>query len=300
MEMNCPFRSPASLTALIGSLNLPGSSTTERYDGRTLDARNPETIRALMPFWEWFYRDYFRVKTDGWHHIPKTGKVLLVGSHNGGLAAPDMVMMMYDWFRQFGPERLVYGLMHPTAWQAYPMLAKLAAETGAVLAEPQMALKALHRGASVLVYPGGAQDVFRPYSQRKQICFAGRRGFIKLALRESVPIIPVIAKGAHETLVVLTDIYDFMQQLHQWGMPWLQGIDPQVFPIYLGLPWGLSFGPLPNFPLPSSIHTRVCPPIVFEKYGREAVRDRAYVDDCYDLVRDRMQQSLDELYAEWD
>src|SRR3712207_8665337 len=51
---------------------------------------------------------------------------------------------------------------------------------------------------------------------------------------------------------------------------WLLDIDPVVFPIYLGWPWGLALGPLPNIPFPVTIHTRVCPPIVFERYGREA------------------------------
>ncbi len=66
--------------------------------GCSLDDRNPEIIEQLMPFVGWVYQNYFRVQTDGWSHIPKTGKVLLIGSHNGGLAAPDTVMMTYDWY----------------------------------------------------------------------------------------------------------------------------------------------------------------------------------------------------------
>ena len=46
-------------------------------------------------------------------------------------------------------------------------------------------------------------------------------------------------------------------------MPWLFGIDPEVMPLYLGLPWGLALGPLLNLPLPVRIHTRVCAPIRF-------------------------------------
>jgi 1-acyl-sn-glycerol-3-phosphate acyltransferase len=260
-----------------------------------LEERDPKIIEALMPYWEWLYHHYFRVTTDGWHHIPSQGKVLLVGSHNGGIAAPDMIMMMYDWFRRFGTQRPVHGLMHPSVWKVNPRLAKLAVKTGALPAHPQMAIAALEKGSSLLVYPGGAQDVFRPYSQRNQICLAGRKGFIKLALREKVPIIPLISWGAHDTLIILGDCYEFVKQLHQWGMPWLLDTDPEVFPIYLGLPWIVAFGPLPNLPLPVPIHTRVCAPITFEKYGREATRDRAYVDACYDLVVTQMQQELERL-----
>ncbi|ACK65046.1 phospholipid/glycerol acyltransferase [Rippkaea orientalis PCC 8801] len=264
--------------------------------GWSLGDRNPEFIASMMPYWEWFYRYYFRVKTDGWEHIPTEEQVLLVGSHNGGLASPDTAMMMYDWFRRFGTERLVYGLMHQSVWTINPDLADLAVQTGAVRAHPKMAIAALQKGASVLVYPGGAQDVFRPYSERYKIELAGRKGFIKLALREKVTIIPVIAVGAHETLMVLGDCYQQAKQLHEWGMlPWLYNIDPQVFPIYLGLPWGVGVGPVPNFPLPISIYTRICPPIVFERYGRKAANDRVYVDYCYELVRSKMQQELDQL-----
>ena len=266
--------------------------------GWSIEARDPKTIESLMPLWEWFYRYYFRVKTDGWEHIPPEGQVLLVGSHNGGLAAPDMSMVMYDWFRRFGVGRPAYGLMHRNVWLAYPELAQLAVQTGAVRAHPRMAIAALQKGASVLVYPGGGQDAFRPYHMRNKIYFAGRRGFIKLALRQQVPIVPVISRGAHDTLLVLGDIYKAMRQLHEWGMPWMFDLDPEVFPIYLGLPWGLAFGPLPNWPLPVQIRTRVCPPIVFERYGREAACDRAYVDACYQQVYVAMQKELDRLYAD--
>jgi 1-acyl-sn-glycerol-3-phosphate acyltransferase len=274
---------------------MTSQKTFEQGLGWSLDERDPQFIETVMPYWKWFYDHYFRVKSDGWHHIPPQGPVLLVGSHNGGLASPDTSMMMYDWFRHFGTKRLSYGLMHQSAWRINPSLAKSAMKTGAVRAHPKMGIAALKRGASVLVYPGGAQDVFRPYCDRHKIQLAGRKGFIKLALRENVTIIPLISVGSHETLFILGDCYEQAKQLHEWGIPWLDDIDPEVFPIYLGLPWGLGIGPVPNFPLPIPIHTRVCPPIVFERYGREAATDRAYVDSCYDLVVRQMQQALDQL-----
>ncbi|MDY6936553.1 MAG: lysophospholipid acyltransferase family protein [Cyanobacteriota bacterium] len=266
--------------------------------GRSLDARSPQVIESWMPIWEWFYRYYFRVRTDGWHHLNSQEQVLIVGSHNGGMAAPDMAMVMYDWFRRFGTERLVYGLMHSHVWQVYPAMGQLATRLGAVIAHPTMAIAALKRGASVLVYPGGIQDVFRPYSQRHQIQLAGRKGFIKLALRENVPIVPIVSTGAHDTLFVLGDIYPLMRQFHEWGMPWLFDLDPEVFPIYLGLPWGVGFGPIPNWPFPSQIRTRVCAPIRFDRSGRKAASDRAYVAACYAQVRVQMQAALDELVAQ--
>lgn len=264
-------------------------------NGWSLADRDPQVIRQLIPLLDWFYQSYFHVQTSGWENIPKSDKVLLIGSHNGGLAAPDLYMVMRDWYQQFGVDRSVYALMNPTIWQAMPGLARLATQMGAIRARPKMAFAALHNNASLLIYPGGAQDVFRPYSERNKICFYGHRGFIKLALETETPIVPLISQGAHSTLIVLADIYPQVQKLHQLGLPWLFDIDPEVCPIYLGLPWGVAIGPLPNIPLPVQIHTQVCPQIVFERYGYEAARDSDYVDECYHLVQTTMQKELDQL-----
>ncbi|HEY9645662.1 MAG TPA: glycerol acyltransferase, partial [Chroococcidiopsis sp.] len=182
-------------------------------------------------------------------------------------------------------------------WLVYPPIAMMAERAGAIAAHPKMALAALDREASILVYPGGAQDVFRPFHHRDRIHLANRKGFIKIALQRHLPIVPAVSWGAHDTLVVLADIYPQMRQLHEWGMPWIFGIDPEVFPIYLGLPWGLSIGPLPNLPWPWPMATRVGAPIYFDRYGADAARDRTYVDACYERVRDQMQQELNHLIA---
>lgn len=251
-----------------------------------------------MPLYEWAYHAYFRVKTSGWHHIPAQGNVLFVGSHNGGLAAPDMHMFIYDWFRRFGFARPVYGLMHPKVWQVFPETAQMAAQFGALPATARCAIAALQQQASVLLYPGGVQDAFRPHRLRDRICFAGRTGFIKLALRQRVPIVPLISWGAHDTLIVLEDCYQQVEFLYRQGWPWPFNFDPEVFPIYLGLPWGLSIGPLPQLPFPVQIHTRVCPPIQFKHYGREAARDQEYVNTCYQKTLNQMQTYLNQLIYE--
>lgn len=270
---------------------------SDRYSGWDLNGRDRDYIQSLMPFWDWLYRYYFRVQTSGWEKIPE-GQVFIVGSHNGGLAAPDMHMMMYDWFRRFGVDRVAYGLMHSQVSQAIPWLSQMAVRTGAIMAHPRMAEAAFRSGASVLVYPGGVVDVFRPHRDRHQICLNQNTAFVKLALRWEIPIVPAISWGAHDTLIVLENFYDWAQQLHAWGMPWPMGLDPLAMPLYLGLPWGIALGPLPNLPLPASITTRVLEPIVFERYGIAASRDRDYVQCCYEQVRQTMQSGLDQLRRE--
>lgn len=287
----------ARISPLVDQFIKAATAPANTLTGLSLGDRNPQVIEQLLPAFDWVYTHYFRVKTDGWEHIP-AGQVLLIGSHNGGLATPDTLMMTYDWFQKFGTERPVYALMDPRIWQAMPALARLATQVGAIQAEPQMAIAAIEQAASLLIFPGGAKDVFRPHSQRHRIFFNGQRGFIKLALEWHLPIVPLISYGAHSTLIVLADIHDQLEALAGGHFPWPFGFDPEVFPIYLGLPWGLAIGPLPNLPLPIQLHTRVCPPIWFDRYGKDAARDRNYVNICYHHVKDTMQAALDQLVAE--
>ena len=56
----------------------------------------------------------------------------------------------------------------------------------------------------MLVYPGGDHETFRPCWESDQIEFGGRKGFIKLALEQDVPIVPVVAIGGQETALFLT------------------------------------------------------------------------------------------------
>lgn len=291
---NLLFELWEKLSILITNEGSSNQSFRERFNGFSLSERNPEIIKAWMPIWGWFYHNYFRVQTEGWHHMPASGKVLIVGSHNGGLASPDTSMFLYDWFQRFGYERLGYALMHPSAWET-PIFAVPAAQVGALKAHPQAASAALKKDAALLVYPGGAKDMFRPFSWRHKIYLADNKAFIKLALREEAPIVPIISDGAHDTLIVLGDLYQQVLQLYRWGFPWPLDGNTGVFPVFLGLPWGIGVGPIPNIPLPIQIRTRVCAPIVFDRYGRAAARDRAYVDVCYERVRLAMQGELDDL-----
>ena len=65
--------------------------------------------------------------------------------------------------------------------------------------------------------------------------------------------------------------------------------------LYLGLPWGLMLGPIPNLPLPAPIRLSIGAPIRFDRAGEAASRDRGYVRACYAQVEAAMQRQLDQL-----
>jgi 1-acyl-sn-glycerol-3-phosphate acyltransferase len=265
--------------------------------GWSFDKRDGAFIKSIMPLWSWLFQNYFFAESSGWHNIPKE-KVLFVGSHNGGLSTPDLGLFLYEWFSRFGTERPLFGLMHREMWRNSPIVSGLVEKIGAVEAHPKVAIEAFKHGASVLVYPGGGIDSFRPFYQWKEINFANRRGFIKLALREKVPIVPVVSVGAHHTLYVLADFAPLIKELIKKGMPWPL-MDPEVIPIWLGLPQGIGIGPFQNVPLPRKIYLRIGKPIYLVQPGDEQTNfSSKFVDECYNLVFNTMQQDLDQLISE--
>jgi hypothetical protein len=70
---------PASATLAESYLNA-SLSPPQTLTGWSLEERDPQVIEQLLPFYDWLYHYYFRVKTDGWEHIPREGQVLLIGS----------------------------------------------------------------------------------------------------------------------------------------------------------------------------------------------------------------------------
>ena len=86
---------------------------------------------------------------------------------------------------------------------ALPGVGPFLRRLGAIPASTSQAEAALARGACVLVYPGGDREACRPWTQRNEVDFDGRTGFVRLALQCGVPVIPVAAHGGHHAVVVL-------------------------------------------------------------------------------------------------
>ena len=104
---------------------------------------------------------------------------------------------------------------------------------GTVAANPANAAKALESGAALLVYPGGDYEVHRPTWESGRVDFDGRKGFLRLALKHDVPIVPVVSVGGQETALFLTRGEGLARLLRLDRMFRLK-----VLPISLALPWG--------------------------------------------------------------
>ena len=147
---------------------------------------------------------------------------------------------------------------------------------GTVAASHENARKALDSGSALLVYPGGDYEVHRPSWESGRVDFAGRKGFLRLAIERNVPIVPVVAIGGQETALFLSRGERLARALRLD-----RTLRLKVLPISLAVPWGLNVGDmLGHFPLPSKITMQVLDPIDL----REEFGPRPDLDEVYDEV----------------
>jgi len=260
-----------------------------KYDIDSLDNRDCAKLELAAEVIERTLKRYHRAEVRGVERIPD-GAALYVGNHNSFAYAPEMYLLGLAAYRRHGMSAVPYGLAHEVIL-SMPIVNDLLCPLGAVRASHANGERLLEAGHKVLVYPGGDVDAARPFRDRNRIVFGGRRGYIKLALKSGAPVVPVVAAGAHSTVIVLDDLRWLARII---GANRLFRI--KVWPVSLAMPWGLFIGPLPPFiPYPSRILMEVLEPIVFERTGVEAATDEAWVDACDERVRAAMQQALTRL-----
>jgi len=269
-----------------------GGRILDRLASGSFEQRDPDHVRENLPLTWLIASAYFRARVDGLENIPEVGPALLVGNHSGGNYIPDSFIFGMAFATYFGAERPFYALTHSAA-MAFPVVGRLLRSFGSIPATRQNANEALQRGACVLVYPGGDVETYRPWSERNVVKFAGRMGFIRTALMNRVPLVPVVNIGSHETGIFLSD--------GQW-LCRLLGLDRRfrikATPIQFAPPWGLyATDFLPRILLPAKIEIEPLPPMEFERDGPEAAADDEYVRECYDQVLTAMQEKLDQMAA---
>jgi 1-acyl-sn-glycerol-3-phosphate acyltransferase len=164
-----------------------------RVPAADLDERDPDYIRETLPRLWLLSSLWFRGEVRGLGNVPDEGPVLLVGNHSGGNLTPDTTVFTLAFSTYFGVERRFHQLAHNLVL-SHPALSFLR-KYGTVAASHENARRALEGGAAVLVYPGGDYEVHRPSWERNRVDFGGRKGFIRLAIEQDVPIVPVVAVG---------------------------------------------------------------------------------------------------------
>ena len=261
---------------------------TGRVPTADLDERDPDYIRESLPRLWLLSSLYFRAEVRGLGNVPASGPVLLVGNHSGGNTSPEVVTVTRAFYTYFGVERRFFQLAHNLV-MAMPGLGFLR-KYGTVAASHENSEKALESGAALLVFPGGDYEVHRPSWDRFKVDFNRRKGFIRLALRHDVPIVPIVTVGGQETALFLSR-GDRLAKLLRID----KTLRLKVLPISLALPWGLNVGDLMgHLPLPAKITSQVLPPINL----REQFGDDPDLDEVYDHIMHAMQTTMNALAAE--
>jgi 1-acyl-sn-glycerol-3-phosphate acyltransferase len=256
--------------------------------GDDLDAWDSEYIRQTVPLMRAVFGTYFRGEVRGLENIPEDGPALLVGNHSGGTMIADTFVFAQNFYEYFGADRRFHQLAHSVAARM-PWMG-LIRHWGTVVASHENAKRAFKRGAPVLVYPGGDYETFRPSTHSDKIEFGGRKGFIKLALEEGVPIVPVVSIGGQETALFVTRGETAARMT---GLAKLARI--KVLPVSIGPPFGINLLDLPGrLPLPAKITIQVMPPVDL----RERFGPKPDPEDVYDELTDEMQDTLADLSEE--
>jgi 1-acyl-sn-glycerol-3-phosphate acyltransferase len=229
---------------------------------------------AVVPLFRLLYKRYWRVATTGINVVPRTGAALLVSNHSGVLPF-DGAMIEVAVLEAV--DRYTRALV--ASWfGGLPMLSWFLRRTGQTLGHPDDSLRLLKRGELVLVFPEGVRGTGKPFSERYRLRRFGRGGFVEVALRAGVPIIPISVVGSEEIYPMIGDLQVVAKLL---GMPY--------FPITPTWPW---LGPLGLVPLPSKWRIRFHEAVRTEDYGADAADDPATVMRISDQVRDTIQAGL--------
>jgi len=283
-----PAKDSGAGSLLSRALNAVADQAQRRIPRADLDERDPDFIRERLPLMWLVASIWFRGEVRGLGNIPESGGVLLVGNHSGGNLTPDTIVFTLAFNAYFGVERAFYQLAHNLVL-ATPALGSLR-KFGTVAASPRNARKALASGAALLVYPGGDFEAHRPSWKSSRVDFDRRKGFIRLALEQDVPLVPVVSIGGQETALFLSRGDRLARLLALDRMFRLK-----VLPISIAAPWGLNIGDmLGHIPLPAKITIETLPAIDLRaEFGPDPD-----LDEAYDHVVGLMQDTLDALAAE--
>jgi 1-acyl-sn-glycerol-3-phosphate acyltransferase len=259
----------------------------ERAGEWDLSGQDETTLQRQKFFWNVLVDYWFRMEMDGWENIPAP-PALLVGIHSGAPFVWDAWTVGIQWWRRFGQERPLHGTAHD-ALMAIPIIGRYFRSMGVLPAAPDAIATALAEGRDVALWPGGEVDSLRPWAERDRANLAGRTGFVKMAIRAGVPIVPIATVGGADAMPVLIrgDRLSKVLQLDRL-------LRLKVFPLAVSLPWGIAPAALPQLPLPAKIRTRFMPVVELDHDPARA-EDDEYVDGKYREVEDSIQKGMDAL-----
>ncbi len=271
-------------TAIV-PIRVPDES--EQEDPRLSDVdewgRSERTRALARTLYEPVYSRWFRTEWEGLEKIPARGGALLIANHAGAIPS-DAPVIMHGIEKELA--RPVYGLAD-YFFRTVPVLGTLWARAGGVSARPGNAYRLLKdQQQLVLVFPEGTKGPSKSYTDRYQLRRFGRGGFVEIAMRAGVPVIPIAVVGSEEAMPILFRLPSVARAL---GLPYV----PITANLFLFGPVGIVT------PFPSKFKLRVLDPVHFdvppdrERYSKSRIMEeseqiRAQLQEAvYGLLRER-------------
>ncbi len=213
---------------------------------------------------------------------------LFVGNHSV-YGVLDVMLFADGLYRQRG---IVLRSLADRNHFKVPVWRDFVIHTGAVLGSRANCAALMRRGAHILVFPGGAREVFKHKGEAYRLIWKERHGFVQLAVEHGYPITPYATVGAEEAFDVLLDSGDYLKTplgrvLKATGIAdeYLRGGE-EFPPLVRGL--GLTM-----LPRPEKLYFSIGKPIDTTCYC-----GRAEDAEVLGRVRTRVGQSLTRLIAE--
>jgi 1-acyl-sn-glycerol-3-phosphate acyltransferase len=262
-----PFRLPPVAEPEPG-LDDPRSGDVDEW-GRSERVR--EFVRKA---YDPMYRHWFRAEWEGLENIPTEGGALLVSNHAGAIPS-DAPAIMHGVETELG--RPVYGLADHF-FKATPVLGTLWMRAGGVVAHPDNAYRLLREQKQLaLVFPEGSKGPGKTYNERYRLRRFGRGGFVEIAMRAGVPIVPIAVVGAEESMPIL------------FKSPALaKAIGTPYFPITANM----ALGPLALLHFPAKFKLRVLEPVTFDVEPDQPRYSRSRIMDESEAIRQQIQEAL--------
>ncbi|MBJ7457706.1 MAG: acyltransferase family protein [Thermoleophilaceae bacterium] len=217
-------------------------------------------------------------------NVPRSGPVMLVGNHTL-LGVQDVPSMVRELERQRGVTLRPLG---DRFHFAVPGWGELLTRLGAVCGTRENCAELLAAGEAVVVFPGGAREVFKRKDQKYELLWGERTGFARMAIQASCPIVPFGAVGAEDSFKVVLDVDDAL------GWP-VRQVARKVGREDFATAMLRGSGPA-MLPSPERLYFRFGTPIDTSTWAG-LHEEAAARDECRDHVRSEVQAQVDFLLA---
>jgi hypothetical protein len=222
-------------------------------------------------------RRYHRYEIVGLDRLLRRDACLLVGYH-GKPIAYDLCMLTVTLHERLG--YLPHGVVHG-AVEHEPVMRWVSSSLGFVTGDGEGMSAAVARGEHILVQPGGTREGCRSSRIKYRVDWGDRTGYLRVALKYRLPIIPIAARGVDDGYLGFNDGYALGKKLGA----------PARLPVWFGLGlWG--FFPL-SPPFPVKITQLVGEPIDPFAEGPIDIEDREALLRLHRKVAGAVQALMD-------